>query len=101
MNMNVKIQTRHVTMTPAWKALIDERLAKLAERFTELVRVRVSLRRDGHRQHGSDEVDVVANVSGTPLRATKRREAGLAALHAAFDALERELADHHSERMGF
>jgi ribosomal subunit interface protein len=98
--MNVEIQTRHVTMEPAWKALIDERLAKLTERFPELLRVHVTLRRDGHHQHGSDEVDVVANVSGTTLRAAKRREDVLAALHVALDALERELANHHSERIG-
>lgn len=98
--MDVEVQARHVTVEPEVRALIDERLAMLADRYRELLRVHVTLRREGRHQRGADEVDVVANVRGTTLRAAKRREHMLDAVHAALDALERELVGWHERRTG-
>jgi ribosomal subunit interface protein len=92
--MDIDIQTRHVEMQPQWRALIDERLARLAERFPRLIRVHVTLRHEPHHLRGLEEVDIVATHPGRTLRAAKREEEMLAALHAALDALERELGTH-------
>ena len=99
--MDLEIQSQHVPMQPEWRAFVDERVARLGERYPELIRVHVTLKRGRHHQQGADEVDVVANVAGVTLRAAKQKERMLDALHAALDALERELASHHEERRHF
>jgi ribosomal subunit interface protein len=99
--IDVEIQTQHVELQPQWTALIDERLGKLAERYPEMLRVHVTFRHGGHHLHGTEEVDVVANSAGQTLRAAKREETMAAALHAALDALERQLAARHTERRRF
>jgi ribosomal subunit interface protein len=94
--MDIEIQTRDVAMEPEWRTFIDERLARLAERHPRLTRVHVTLRRGRHHLHGTEEVAVVASYPGATLRAEKC-EAGMRdALHAALDALEREVAAHHA-----
>jgi ribosomal subunit interface protein len=99
--MDVEIQTQNVAMQPGWRALIDERLARLVERYPELIRVHVTLRHGRHHQHGTEEVDIVATCPGATLRAAKQEEEMRDAIHAALDALERELAAHHEERRHF
>jgi ribosomal subunit interface protein len=99
--MDIEIQTRQVTMHPAWRALIEERLARLADRYPDLIRVHVTLRHGGHHLRGTEEVDVVATCPGATLRAAKQEERMRDAVHAALDALERELAAHHETRRHF
>jgi len=99
--VDIEIQTQHVDMQPDWSAFIDERLARLAERYPRLIRVHVTLKQGGHHRRGNEEVAVVATYPGATLRASKQEETMRDALHAAFDALERELAAHHDERRRF
>lgn len=99
--MDIEIQTQHVDMQPEWRALIDERLARLSERYSRLIRVHVTLKRGRHHQHGTEEVAIVATYPGATLRAAKQEEGMRDAVHAALDALERELAAHHDERRHF
>jgi ribosomal subunit interface protein len=99
--MDVEIQTQHVEMQPEWRALIDGRLARLAERYPKLIRVHVTLKHGRHHLRGSEEVDVVATCPGATLRAAKQEEEMRDAVHAALDALERELAAHHEGRRHF
>src|SRR3990170_658058 len=54
-HMDVEIQTHHVDMQPDWRALIDERLARLAERYPKLIRVHVTLRHGRHHLRGVEE----------------------------------------------
>jgi ribosomal subunit interface protein len=96
--MDIEIQTQHVEMLPEWRTLIDARLAHFGERYPELIRVHVTLKHGRHHRHGTEEVDVVATCSGATLRAAKQEEEMRAAVHAALDALERELAQHHAAR---
>jgi ribosomal subunit interface protein len=93
-----QIQTQHVALQPEWRALIEERLARLAERYPELMHVHVTLRHDRHHRSGVEEVDVLATCAGITLRAAKQEEKMRDAIHAALDALERELAAHHEAR---
>ena len=99
--MDVEIQTQHVTMQPEWRALIDERLACLAERYPQLIRVHVTLKHGRHHLRGTEEVDIVATCPGATLRAAKQEEEMRDAVHAALDVLERKLAAHHEERRHF
>lgn len=96
--MDIEIQTQNVEMQPEWRALIDERLARLAERYPKLIRVHVTLKHGGHHLRGVEEVDIVATYPGATLRAAKEEEEMRDAVHAALDSLERELAAHHEKR---
>ena len=71
----IDIRTRDLEMQSRWRTLADERLTKLAARFPELIR-----------------------VPGGRLQAAKQDADMTAALHAGFDALERELARQHEHR---
>jgi ribosomal subunit interface protein len=99
--MDIEIQTQHIEMQPAWRALIDERLGRLAERYPRLIRMHVTLRHGGHHLRGLEEVTVVATYPGATLRAAKQEEDMGAAVHATLDAVERELAAHHEMRRHF
>ena len=99
--MDIDIETQHVEMRPEWRTLIDERLARLAERFPRLIRVHVTLKHGRHHLGGVEEVDVVATYPGATLRAAKQEEEMRDAVHAALDALERELASHHERQRHF
>lgn len=101
LGMDLEIQTQQVALQPDWRALVEERVARLAERYPELLRVHVTLKHGGHHRYGLEEVDVVANCAGAALRAEKQKEHMRDALHAALDALERELAEHHERRRHF
>jgi ribosomal subunit interface protein len=99
--MDIEIQTQHVVMEPAWRTLIEERLAHLADRYPRMIRVHVTLKHGGHHQHGTEEVDIVATGPGATVRAGKRGEDMREAAHAALDALERQLAEQRDEQQRF
>jgi ribosomal subunit interface protein len=96
--MDVEIQALHLEMQPEWRAMIEQRLARLAARYPELIRVHVTLKHGGHHRVGTEEVDIVANCAGATLRAAKQKEHVRDAVHAALDALEREVTAHHEAR---
>jgi ribosomal subunit interface protein len=99
--VDIEIQTQHVDMQPDWRTLIEERLARLGERYPKLIRVHVTLRHGRHHLRGAEEVDIVATYPGATLRAAKQEEEMRDAVHAALDVLERQLAAHHEERRHF
>jgi len=96
--MDIEIQTQHIEMRPEWRALIDARLARLAERTPDLLRVHVTLRHGQHHRSGVEEVAIVATCAGATLRADKHEERMQDAIHAALDVLERQLAERHEQR---
>ena len=96
--MDVEIQTQHIAMHAGWSALIEERLARLARHHPRLIRVHVTLKHGGHHRGGAEEVDVLASCPGATVRAAKREPRMQDAVHAALDAIERELAAHRAGR---
>ncbi len=99
--MELEIQTQHVTMRREWLELIEKGVAKLAERHPRLVRVHVTLKHGRHHRQGQEEADILANVPGRTLCVAKQEETITAALHAGFDALERELDEYAAELRRF
>jgi ribosomal subunit interface protein len=99
--VDVEIQAQHVALQPEWRALVEERLARLAERHPQLMRVHVTLKHGGHHLRGAEEVAIVATCPGATLRVAKQEERMRDAVHAALDALARELAAHHERRRHF
>src|SRR5512134_3486473 len=96
--MDLEIQTRHTELDPSWRDLIERSAARLSQRHPEMLRMHVTLRHETHHLRGSEVVSLLANVEGATLRAEKEREDVPDALHAAFAALEVELAHHQRGR---
>jgi ribosomal subunit interface protein len=99
--MDTEIQARGVAMQPTWRALIEQSVDKLSSRFPEILRLHVTLKHERHHLRGFEEADIVATVEGATLRAAKQEEDMVAAIHAAFDSIERELGAHHAGRRHF
>jgi ribosomal subunit interface protein len=99
--MDVEMQTQQTAMQAGWSDLIEQRLARLARRHPRLIRVHVTLKHGGHHRGGAEEVDVLASCPGATLRAAKREPRMQDAVHAALDAIERELAAHRAGRRAF
>jgi ribosomal subunit interface protein len=99
--MDIEIQTQHIDMQPEWRDLIDQRLARLAERYPKLIRVHVTLKHGRHHLRGVEEVDIVGTYPGATFRTAKQEEEMRDAIHAALDSLEREVAAHHEKRRHF
>lgn len=96
--MELEIQTRSTELDPSWRDLIERSVARLTERYPEMLRLHVTLRHGTHHHLGSEVVSILANVEGAALRAEKQEEDAPAALRAAFAALEVELKRHQSGR---
>jgi ribosomal subunit interface protein len=99
--METAIQTQHVELPPDLRALIEARLARLDDHYARLVRVHVTVRHGGHHLRGTEEVAIVAACPGAVFRAAKQEENMRDAVHAAFEAIERELAGHYERRREF
>jgi len=99
--VDLEIRTQNVTLQPEWRTLIEQRIARLESRYPELMRLQVTLKHGEHHQQGFEEASILASAAGTSLRAGKQKEDMGAALHAALDAIERELDAHHDRRRHF
>jgi ribosome-associated translation inhibitor RaiA len=90
---DLEIQTRRVDLDPRWRDLIEEEAARLVERFPRLMRLHVTLSHHPRHHFGTEEVAVTANVPSRTIRVTKQGAHLLDALHAAFRAAERTVAE--------
>ncbi len=96
--MEIQIQTQHIVLDPAWRDLIEQSAARIADRYPEALRLHATVRHTRHHRKGSQTVTLLANVEGAVLRAEKIGEHVRDALHAAFQALAIELERHHQQR---
>ncbi len=97
----VEIQAQQVVMQPRWRDLIDDQVARLERRYPRLIRIHVTLKHGRHHLQGAEQVDILASVPGRTVRIGKQEEEMAAALHAAFEALERELDEYYAGLRGF
>jgi ribosome-associated translation inhibitor RaiA len=86
---DLEIQTRRVTLDPAWRDSIEETIADLFDRHPQILRTHVTLTRAIHQKKERDTVSIVANAAGSVLRVEKRSETMERALRAALAALGR------------
>lgn len=91
--MDLDITTRGTQLRPEWRDLIESRAERIAQRHARLMRLRVTLEGSRHHQEGAHEVRLSAALPGQILHASKAQPEMRDALHAAFEALERELAE--------
>ena len=96
--MDLEIQAQHVTLDPAWRELIEQAAARIAERYPETLRLHVTVRHAPHHRAGAESLALLANVEGAVIRAEKGGEDMREAIHAAFRAFQIELDRHHVQR---
>ncbi|HEX7126890.1 MAG TPA: HPF/RaiA family ribosome-associated protein [Thermodesulfobacteriota bacterium] len=98
MDVEIENQCRDIPLQESWRTLIDARVRDLETRYPRMVRLHVTLKHDRHHRQGADEVALLALMPGRTLRVDKVGEKMTDALHAAFEVLERELAEY-AERL--
>ena len=96
--MNLEIQSRHVGLDPDWRDLIERLSEGLSAHYPGLLRLHVTVSHGRHHRTGSEEVALLANDDGTPVRVAKVEANVHAAIRAAFQAMEIELARLHPAR---
>ncbi|HEY7531756.1 MAG TPA: HPF/RaiA family ribosome-associated protein [Nitrospiraceae bacterium] len=99
--MQVRIESRNITMTPRWKKEIESRMATLGRGHEDLLHGRVTLTKNSHHKKQAKVAEALVVVS-LPKRHTftARREDKTfeEAIRAAFDAVTIELHRFREKR---
>jgi ribosome-associated translation inhibitor RaiA len=100
LDMDLKIESRNVTMTPRWKEEIEARAAELAALHPETTHIRVQLSRNGHQHKGhiAEALLVVSFPRRHTVTARKEKDTFEEAIRAAFSAAEVELKKFREKR---
>lgn len=97
--MDRRIDAINITMLPEWEEKIDEELAKIAEHHPGAIHhFRATLFGTKHHRHGLFEIHVVASVPGDTIVVKEKGERVRPMIVAAFDFLDRELAEYDRRR---
>ena len=94
--MQIELQTRHLTLDPARRELIEQLAGRIANRFPDTMRLHVTLEHVPHHRHGSERVTLLGHAEARTLRSEKQGEDMREAIRAAFAAFESSLARHHA-----
>lgn len=101
LEIDLKIESRNVTMTPQWQSEIEQRVDDLKGQLPELTHARVILTRNAHHRQGEQVAEVFVLVT-LPRRHTitarKERKTFEEAIRAAFEALDAELKRFRDKR---
>lgn len=98
--MDLEIQTRECDLRPEWRQVIEDWVGKISARFPRILHLHVRLRRSRHHRHGTEEVRLLAKLPGRTVTAAKGGADMVAATHAAFEGLGRELSALSEKRLG-
>jgi ribosomal subunit interface protein len=99
--MDLKIESRNVTMTPRWKAEIEARMADLQNGHGDLIHGRVTLTKNRHHKKAATVAEVRLVVT-LPQRhiitASKKDKTFEEAIRTAFTAAETEVRKWREKR---
>lgn len=99
--MELKIESRNVTMTPRWKTEIEERMADLRNGRNDLIHARVTLIKNRHHKKAAKvaEARLVLTLPGRhTITASKEDKTFEEAIRSAFAAAEIELRKYREKR---
>ncbi len=99
--MEIRTRTLEAQVEPQWQAFVDAQAARLEARHPRALSLEVSFAPGRHHRQGTDEVDLLLTLPGRQVRVGKQEPRMMDALHAAFEALERQLEAFEEERRGF
>jgi cold shock CspA family protein/ribosome-associated translation inhibitor RaiA len=98
--MELHIDAQHANLEPEMRAWITQRLGDFNTPHQDIIHARVTLVKQTHHQHGSDEARVFLTLPGKTLSATCRGATLESALSQVMDVMTRELHDFRSRRQG-
>jgi len=81
----------------------EDKFRKLGETHNDLIDLRITGKKNGHRAHASEEVRIACQARGREIVASRSADQVGRALHDAMDAFEREvwrLRERRRERRG-
>src|SRR5438445_12575727 len=92
-SMDIRTESRNVTMVPQWQEEIEARLHDLQNGHNDILHARVILERNRHHNKGPRiaMARLVCNVRGGTFTASKTEETFEEAIRATFNAMEEEL----------
>jgi len=97
--MELHIEAQHIAVADDLRTMIADRVEKLNAHHGDVMHARVALVKSPHHQHGSDEARIVLSLTRRKvLHATRIGKTIEEAIHSAFEALQRELADYRGKR---
>lgn len=103
MQVPLDITTQNVSLNPRDESLIEKRAAKLDRFYDRVTGCRVVIEGPGdhHRSGGPYKVRIHLAVPGNELTVDRQTGDDLtASIHAAFDAITRQLRDYARTRRG-
>lgn len=98
--MQIYLEGQHTDIRPALRDWITGRLEELNVPHDDILHARVVLGKATHHIQGADEARVILALAGKTLSASKTGETLDDAVHAALEAMARELQDYRTQRRG-
>jgi len=98
--MNLHIESRNVSMLPAWRADIEARFAELQNGRDDIIHGRATVTKHRHHRKADDnaEVLVLVQIPGHTVTARKREATFELAIRESFDAVAAELETIREKR---
>src|SRR2546430_1694525 len=98
--MDIRTESRNVTMVPQWQEEIEGRLHDLQDGHNDILHARMILERNRHHNKGPKVAmaRLVCNVRGGTFTASKTEETFEEAIRATFNAMEEELRTFREKR---
>ena len=98
--MDIRTESRNITMAPQWQEEIEARLLDLQEGHHDILHARMVLERNRHHNKGPKIAlaRLVCNVRGGTFTASKTEKTFEEAIRATFDAMEEELRTFREKR---
>jgi len=100
--LDLKIESRNVGMTPRWKSEIERRVEALQTGTLHLTHARVMLTKNAHHKKGADNAEALVVITLPRRRmVTARKESKTfeEAIRAAFQAVDHELEKIEDKRL--
>jgi ribosome-associated translation inhibitor RaiA len=100
--LDLKVESRHVGMTPRWRAEIERRTVALQTDTMRIIHARVTLTKNAHHKKGADNAEaliVIALPRRRTVTARKESKTFEEAIRAAFQAVEHELDKIEEKRL--
>src|SRR6266487_3094318 len=98
--MDIRTESRNLTMTPHWQSEIESRLRDLQDGHDDILHARMILEKNRHHKKGPKVAmaRLVCNVRGGTFTASKTEETFEEAIRATFAAMREELQSYRDKR---
>jgi len=99
-SMDIRTESRNVTMAPQWQEEIEARLQDLQDGHNDILHARMILERNRHHNKGPKIAMARrwCNVRGGTFTASKTEETFEEAIRSTFNAMEEELRTFREKR---